>query len=60
MTTEADLAAALAKFDDAIARDDEKAGREALVALATITIGGVLRIAAALEHIGRNIIPEKT
>lgn len=53
--SEADLTAALAKLDDAIARDDEKAGRAALIALAAVTIGGVLRIAAALEHIGRNI-----
>jgi hypothetical protein len=50
-----ELEQTFAKLADAIQRDDEKAGREAIIALASVTIGAVLRIADALEHIGRNL-----
>lgn len=53
--TEADLEQTFAKLDQAIQGDDDKAGREAALALARVTVGAVLRIAAALEHIGRNL-----
>lgn len=53
--TEADLDQTFAKLTDAIARDDEKAGRDALLALVRVSIGAVLRIADSLEHLGRNM-----
>lgn len=52
--TEAELQQTMAKLADAFARDDEEAGKAAVLAVVGVAIGSLLRIAAALEHIGRN------
>lgn len=53
--SEEDLKREIEKLRDAMSRDDEKAGQEALLAIAQAAIGAWLRIATALEHIGRNL-----
>ncbi|MBR0687342.1 hypothetical protein JQ594_15530 [Bradyrhizobium manausense] len=53
--TEDELKRETAKLRDAIERDDEKAGKEATLAIAEAAVGSWLRIAAALEHIASNL-----
>ncbi len=45
----------LDRLADAIRCDDEAAGQAAVLELGKIVIGSLLRIADALEHIGRNL-----
>jgi hypothetical protein len=55
--TDQELQATFAKLVDAIKRDDDQAGQEAALALGKAVVGAVLRIADAMEHIGRNMAP---
>lgn len=55
MTYDGNIEKSFARLNDAIKSNDEDAGREAGLDVARCVVECLARVAAALEHIGRNL-----